>query len=71
MAKTGTGSFRNTQWDPFLLITQIIGVQSLLYVSLLVIMFLMDCLAGANHTLDHIFQYHVRFPLQISNPYSE
>lgn len=51
--------FRNTQWDPIMLISQIVAMQSLLYVSLGAVMFLMDLLAGANHTLDHIFQYHV------------
>ncbi|XP_055294817.1 protein SYS1 homolog [Sitodiplosis mosellana] len=53
--KTG---FRNTQWDPLLLIAQIIAVQSLLYVSLGFIMAFMDVFVGANHTLDHLFQYH-------------
>lgn len=28
------GSFRNTKWDPILLITQIVAMQSLLYASL-------------------------------------
>lgn len=54
--KTG---FRNTQWDPIILVSQIVAMQSLLYVSLGAIMYLMDLLAGANHTLDHLFQYHV------------
>jgi hypothetical protein len=73
-----TGSFRSTQWDPYLLISQIIALQALLYVSLGncgeifpfpakltvslcisgTIMFFMDFLAEANHTLDHIFEYH-------------
>lgn len=52
--------FRSTQWDPLMIISQIVAMQSILYVSLGIIMFLMDLLAGANHTLDHIFQYHVR-----------
>lgn len=55
--KTG---FRNTQWDPLLLIAQIIAVQSVLYVSLGFMMAVMDVFVGANHTLDHLFQYHVR-----------
>lgn len=54
------GSFRNTKWDPILLITQIVAMQSLLYASLGALMWLMDFLGGANHTLDHLFQYHVR-----------
>lgn len=55
--KTG---FRNTQWDPFLLIAQIIAIQSVLYVSLGFMMAIMDVFVDANHTLDHLFQYHVR-----------
>lgn len=51
--------FRNTQWDPFLLCTQIIAIQTVLYVNLGAIMALMDVFVDANHTLDHIFQYHV------------
>lgn len=53
------GSFRTTQWDPILLILQIVAIQSLMYVSLGFLMCIMDWLAGANHTLDHLFQYHV------------
>lgn len=56
---TMKAGFRNTQWDPIILVSQIAAMQSLLYVSLGAIMFVMDCLAGANHTLDHLFQYHV------------
>lgn len=53
-----SGTFRTTQWDPFLLISQIIAMQSVLYFTLSLLMSVMDVLAGANHTLDHIFQYH-------------
>lgn len=59
--------FRNTQWDPIILISQILAMQSLLYVSLGGIMFLMDIIAGANHTLDHLFQYHVNIKLFFKN----
>ena len=54
-----TGTFRNTQWDPYLLVAQIVAMQALLYVSLGTIMYVMDFFAEANHTLDHIFEYHV------------
>lgn len=53
--------FRNTQWDPFLLCCQIIAMQTVLYVNLGIIMAIMDIFVGANHTLDHIFQYHVSY----------
>lgn len=54
--KTG---FRNTQWDPLLLCAQIVAIQSILYVSLGFIIGVMDVFVDANHTLDHLFQYHV------------
>lgn len=63
------GSFRNTKWDPVLLITQICAMQCLLYASLGAIMWIMDNLAGANHTLDHLFQYHVSST--ISTPFGD
>lgn len=51
--------FRNTQWDPVLLFAQIVAIQSILYVSLGCIVAIMDVFVDANHTLDHLFQYHV------------
>lgn len=51
--------FRNTQWDPVLLIAQIVAIQSILYVTLGCIVAVMDVFVDANHTLDHLFQYHV------------
>lgn len=66
--KTG---FRNTQWDPLLLIAQIIAVQSILYVCLGFLMAIMDILVGANHTLDHLFQYHVSVLLKYMLKVSE
>ncbi|KAJ8926020.1 hypothetical protein NQ315_009875 [Exocentrus adspersus] len=53
-----TGSFRYTQWDPWLIISQIISVQCILYVTLGLIVFLLGLLAGDTLTLDHIFEYH-------------
>ncbi|CAH0550772.1 unnamed protein product [Brassicogethes aeneus] len=53
-----TGSFRYTQWDPWLVISQIISVQCLLYVSLGLILALLGTLVGDSRTLDHIFEYH-------------
>lgn len=51
--------FRNTQWDPVLLFAQIVAIQSILYVTLGCIVAVMDIFVDANHTLDHLFQYHV------------
>lgn len=53
------GGFRNTQWDPMLLIAQIIAIQSVLYFTLGFLIGFMDIFVDANHTLDHLFQYHV------------
>ncbi|KAF5274996.1 hypothetical protein FQA39_LY06933 [Lamprigera yunnana] len=58
-----TGSFRYTQWDPWLLIGQIISVQCIMYATLGLIMALLGHLFGDNRSLDHIFEYneiHVR-----------
>lgn len=62
-----TGTFRSTQWDPYLLIAQIVAMQALLYVSLGSIMFVMDLFAEANHTLDHLFEYHVSSLYNLTN----
>lgn len=54
-----TGSFRYTQWDPWLIISQIISVQCILYLTLGIILSLLGFLIGNPRTLDHIFEYHV------------
>lgn len=54
-----TGSFRYTQWDPWLIMSQILSVQSLLYVSLGLFLTILGYLIGDSRTLDHIFEYHV------------
>ncbi|XP_035452209.1 protein SYS1 homolog [Spodoptera frugiperda] len=53
-----TGSFRYTQWDPCLIVSQIVAMQSVLYCSLCLIIALMQDLTGSTRTLDHIFEYH-------------
>lgn len=53
------GSFRAKSWDPVLLLTQIIAVQSSLYFTLGILMYFMDILGGLNNSLDHIFTYQV------------
>ncbi|XP_053962748.1 protein SYS1 homolog [Anastrepha obliqua] len=52
------GTFRNTQWDPMLLITQIISMQSCIYFTLGLLVFFANILAGDNYTLDNVFEYH-------------
>ncbi|KAL0811776.1 hypothetical protein ABMA28_009207 [Loxostege sticticalis] len=53
-----TGSFRYTQWDPCLIVSQIVAMQTLLYLSLCIIMAIMQDLTDSTRTLDHIFEYH-------------
>lgn len=55
----GGGTFRNTQWDPTLLTSQIVSMQFCVYFSLGLLVFIANKLAGDNYTLDHIFEYHV------------
>ncbi|XP_077286653.1 sys1 golgi trafficking protein [Arctopsyche grandis] len=53
-----TGSFRYTQWDPILLVSQITAMQSVLYVSLGILIAVMQDISSSTRTLDHIFKYH-------------
>lgn len=56
-----TGSFRYMQqWDPCLIISQIVAMQSVLYLTLCLIVAMMQDITGSTRTLDHIFEYHVR-----------
>lgn len=58
-----TGSFRYTQWDPILLTCQITAMQCVLYVSLGLLIAIMQDISSSTRTLDHIFQYHVSFSI--------
>ncbi|XP_044745494.1 protein SYS1 homolog [Coccinella septempunctata] len=53
-----TGSFRFTQWDPWLIISQIITIQCVLYFTLGLWLAVLGSMVGDTRTLDHIFQYH-------------
>ncbi|GLV36454.1 Sys1 golgi trafficking protein [Carabus blaptoides fortunei] len=53
-----SGTFRNTQWDPSLITTQIISVQCIMYLSLGLIVTLLGFISGDNRSLDHLFEYH-------------
>ncbi|KAL4705453.1 hypothetical protein ACJJTC_007025 [Scirpophaga incertulas] len=52
------GSFRNAHWDPCLILSQMFAVQFILYLSLAIIVAVMEDLTGSTRTLDHIFEYH-------------
>ncbi|XP_066142565.1 protein SYS1 homolog isoform X1 [Euwallacea fornicatus] len=54
-----TGSFRYTQWDPWLIISQIVSVQCILYLTLAFLLVVFGALIGDTRSLDHIFEYHV------------
>lgn len=54
-----TGQFRNTAWDPTLIISQIIALQSVYYLTLGVWLVALDFIVGTSRSLDHIFKYQV------------
>lgn len=54
-----SGSFRSTQWDPLLLISQIIAMQSLLYVNLGAVTYILNLFFETDHRhrLDYLFDF--------------
>ncbi|KAK6616858.1 hypothetical protein RUM43_014999 [Polyplax serrata] len=61
--KKYSGQFRITIWDPILIVSQIVALQAVFYLSLGGILFLMDVLLDSSRSLDHLFKYqeiHVR-----------
>ncbi len=59
MVNFGNGQFRSSVWDPFLIISQIMAVQSIFYTSLGFWTFCLDWLTGTTKSLDQIFKYQV------------
>jgi hypothetical protein len=59
--KKVTGQFRNTTWDPLLIVSQIIALQCVMYVGLGLWTVFMDLLVGSSRSLDHLFKYQVTF----------
>lgn len=54
------GSFRISVWDPSLIISQILAVQCIMYVTLgLWIILLLHVIAGHPISIDYIFKYQV------------
>lgn len=53
------GTFRNTQWDPVLIISQIVSVQFCVYFTLGLLILTASLLAGETYRLDNVFEYHV------------
>lgn len=56
-----SGQFRSTQWDPLLIIAQIIALQSVYYVCLGLWLAAVNLLVGTSRSLEHIFRYQVSF----------
>ncbi|KAF9980920.1 hypothetical protein BGZ75_007811, partial [Mortierella antarctica] len=56
MASTSS-SFRATQWDPVLILSQIVCLQSIWYVSVATIIYAFSAFSGADITLDAILNY--------------
>lgn len=57
--KKYSGQFRITIWDPILIVSQIVALQAVFYLSLGGILFLMDVLLDSSRSLDHLFKYQV------------
>lgn len=57
--KKFSGQFRNTVWDPTLIIFQIIALQAVFYLSLGGILFILEFSFGSPRSLDNIFKYQV------------
>ncbi|XP_046680348.1 protein SYS1 homolog [Homalodisca vitripennis] len=58
-----TGQFRSSQWDPLLIVAQIIALQCVYYVALGLWLAAVNLLVGTSRSLDHLFRYqeiHVR-----------
>ncbi|KAL1914292.1 uncharacterized protein VTP21DRAFT_9030 [Calcarisporiella thermophila] len=53
----GTSSFRTTTWDPILIISQIVSLQSLYYVTGTTLILLVLLLMGGELTLDRVLNY--------------
>lgn len=51
------GQFRYTVWDPWMIISQILTLQAVFYVSLGLWISLFDVATGSNKSLDQIFKY--------------
>uniref|UniRef100_A0A1A9W9D2 Protein SYS1 homolog n=1 Tax=Glossina brevipalpis TaxID=37001 RepID=A0A1A9W9D2_9MUSC len=52
------GTFRNTQWDPILIISQIVSVQFCVYFTLGLLILTASLLSGDTYRLDNVFEYH-------------
>jgi len=56
------GQFRSSQWDPALIVAQIVTMQCLFYVGLGTCVAMIDFILGYNRSLSHLFLYQVPQP---------
>lgn len=54
-----SGNFRYTRWDPVLISSQIVAIQTTFYVTLGLATFILSHLTGHLPTLDLIFNFQV------------
>ena len=55
------GHFRSSVWDPVLIVSQILTMQSLFYLCLGGWIFVVDFICGSPRSLDQLFSYKVKF----------
>ena len=60
------GQFRYTVWDPVMIISQIVTLQSVFYVCLGLWITLFDLMTGESRSLDQIFKYQALAPASFS-----
>lgn len=53
--------FRSYKWDPYLIISQIIAIQTVYYLGLGIWIFYITIVLNRTPTLDYLFSYDVRF----------
>jgi len=64
------GQFRSSQWDPVLIIAQIITMQCLFYVGLGSCVAVIDFILGSGRSLSHLFVYQVNSTSQRTSVHS-
>jgi len=55
------GQFRSSQWDPILIVAQIIAMQCLFYVGLGSCVAVIDFILGYSRSLSQLFLYQVHY----------
>ena len=61
MKKKAVGQFRNTVWDPLLIVSQIVAVQSVFYTTYGLLTFVVCSVAGQPVSVAQMFDAEVHF----------